>query len=270
MRQPITNRRIVINYNQQTNVSDADLPAKYFFIKPMVDRLVIVGLSIVALPLGILISLAVAISDGRPIFFRQVRVGKGGRLFHIWKFRTMRNNAEDETGAVWSTTSDPRVTPLGRWLRCSHLDELPQFINVLCGDMNLVGPRPERPEFVETLIGEVPNYAKRTQVSPGITGLAQLRLGYDESVAELPRKVSCDLEYIQSASFVTDIILLCQTFPYIVSKIYKKWMLEDVSSNVLPLVTPVGPTDGMPPGMSMQRSLKIYRSPERLYESEVA
>ena len=133
--------------------------ARYFAVKPAVDCAVTALLMIVALPVMALIGLAILVCDGRPVLYRQTRVGRHGRVFRIWKFRTMCRDAESSTGAVWSSDTDPRVTTLGRWLRCSHLDELPQFFNVLVGDMHLIGPRPERPEFVRELLAELPCYA---------------------------------------------------------------------------------------------------------------
>ena len=199
-------------------------PARYFKWKTFVDQSITAALMVIALPLMLIVALAILVCDGHPVFFRQVRVGKNGRLFRIWKFRTMQRNAERQTGAVWSSVTDPRVTRLGRWLRCSHLDELPQFLNVLTGDMNLVGPRPERPEFVMQLASELPDYVKRSQVRPGITGLAQLHLGYDQSVAGIPRKVACDLHYIRTASFLRDFTLLSSTLPHIARQLYHKWL----------------------------------------------
>ena len=131
-------------------------PSDYFRIKTILDRLVTVVLMIIAVPLMLLVAMAVLVCNGRPIFFRQIRVGKNGKRFRIWKFRTMQNDAELRTGAVWSNASDTRVTKLGRWLRCSHLDELPQLINVLAGEMNLVGPRPETTRVCRTLVEASP------------------------------------------------------------------------------------------------------------------
>lgn len=197
-------------------------PTEYFRVKRVVDFVFVMLLMSVAIPIILLVAMLVLLCDGRPVFYRQVRVGKRGRLFRILKFRTMRRHAERDTGAVWSSPTDPRVSKLGRWLRCSHLDELPQLFNVLAGDMSLVGPRPERPEFVETLAAEVPNYMQRTQVAPGITGIAQLTLGYDESIVGIPDKVACDLQYIRTASFRKDVQLLLSTLPYVIGQIYFK------------------------------------------------
>jgi lipopolysaccharide/colanic/teichoic acid biosynthesis glycosyltransferase len=199
--------------NREANVSVEVAP--YFVFKPVVDRVITAGLMVFALPLMAVVGLTVLALDGRPVFYRQTRVGKNGRHFRIWKFRTMRPDAEKNTGAVWSSAGDPRITTLGRWLRSSHLDELPQFINVLAGEMNLIGPRPERPEFVNELARELPTYMERIRVAPGITGLAQIRNGYDQCFADVRRKVAVDLEYIRTASLAQDLTLLAETSVYI-------------------------------------------------------
>ncbi|QEG02185.1 UDP-N-acetylgalactosamine-undecaprenyl-phosphate N-acetylgalactosaminephosphotransferase [Stieleria maiorica] len=195
------------------------VPTPYFRVKTIVELVMTMLLMSVAIPIMAFVAIAILVCDGRPIFYRQVRVGKNGKNFRIWKFRTMKTGAEKHTGPVWSSPNDSRVTRLGRWLRCCHLDELPQFINVLAGDMSLVGPRPERPEFVRTLSEEVPGYLQRTRVRPGITGLAQLKLGYDESIVGIPQKVACDLHYICTASLVEDLKLLLSTLPYIAGQL---------------------------------------------------
>lgn len=204
--------------------------AGYFRVKNAVDRVITTLLTVIALPVMLLVAAAILLLEGRPVFYRQIRMGKHGREFWIWKFRTMRPDAESSTGAVWSSTSDPRITPLGRWLRCSHLDELPQFFNILAGEMNLIGPRPERPEFVQELSRELPDYTQRTIVRPGITGLAQLRLGYDHSVADVKKKVKLDLQYIRSASFSQDVRLLAFTLPYIAKQLLRRWSASQSSA----------------------------------------
>lgn len=198
--------------------------ANYFRFKTYVDRLITGVLILLALPLMGLVAMAILVLDGRPVFYRQVRLGKQGRHFSIWKFRTMRHDAERNTGAVWCSKADPRITPLGRWLRCSHIDELPQFFNILAGEMNLVGPRPERPEIAEELTSEIPGYMQRTTVRPGISGLAQLRLGYDRSVADVRKKVSLDLQYIQTASLSGDLWLLACTVPHVAKQLFNRWI----------------------------------------------
>lgn len=197
--------------------------ANYFCIKCIVDCLLAALLMVVALPLMLTVSFAILILEGRPVFYRQTRVGKNGRTFKIWKFRTMCHNAERTTGAVWSSKSDPRVTRLGRWLRCSHVDELPQLWNVLIGDMHLIGPRPERPEFVHELQSQIAHYRERLKVRPGLTGLAQLQIGYDQSVASVRTKVQVDLEYIRSASFINDQLIIVRTVSYILNTLYQTW-----------------------------------------------
>tara|TARA_R110002049_G_scaffold4601_4_gene31925 strand:+ start:175242 stop:176201 length:960 start_codon:yes stop_codon:yes gene_type:complete len=196
--------------------------APYFRVKSILDRVLTLVLMTLALPLMAFVGLAILVLDGRPVFYRQTRVGRNGRHYQILKFRTMCPNAEKSTGAVWSCESDPRVTALGHWLRRLHLDELPQFFNVLKGDMNLIGPRPERPEFVSELMKDVPQYHERLRVRPGITGPAQLKLGYDQSVAGVRRKVILDLDYIQRSNPILDASILLATIPYVASNLVQR------------------------------------------------
>ena len=140
-----------------------------------------------------------------------------GRPIRVIKFRTMIADAEKKCGPVWATKNDPRITRLGNFLRKTRLDEVPQFINVLKGDMSLVGPRPERPVFVEDLCSKVENYDKRLQVKPGITGLAQVENGYDSSVTSVVRKVHYDLKYIQNWSLWSDVKILLKTVVVVVT-----------------------------------------------------
>jgi lipopolysaccharide/colanic/teichoic acid biosynthesis glycosyltransferase len=153
----------------------------------------------------------VRLSSRGPGFFRQRRVGLRGREFMLIKLRTMRTDAERGTGAVWAKQDDPRCTPLGRVMRHLHLDEFPQLINVIFGDMSLVGPRPERPEFVVRLQREVPGYNDRHMVRPGITGLAQILLPPDRDTHDVRRKVVVDRHYIRHCGFWLDIRLLMFT-----------------------------------------------------------
>lgn len=199
---------------------EAVTESSYFRTKPALDGAAAVVLAIVALPAMAAIALAVLLCDGRPVFYRQSRVGKNSRPFLIWKFRTMRREAERQTGPVWSCEADHRVTRLGRWLRLSHADELPQIMNVLSGEMSLIGPRPERPEFVSQLALELPHYTQRLQVRPGITGLAQLTLGYDRCVADVRHKVELDLQYIRTASLGGDMTLLLRTVPCVLQELW--------------------------------------------------
>jgi lipopolysaccharide/colanic/teichoic acid biosynthesis glycosyltransferase len=156
---------------------------------------------IVALPILVLVTIVFLASSGTPLFYRGLRVGRYGRIFHMFKFRTLRRDAESRLGPYYgqelSIRTAAEVTRLGRWLRASQLDEMPQLWNVLRGDMSIVGPRPIRPTFFEELAQEIPQYWQRLVVRPGLTGLAQTRMGREESWAE---KLAHDLEYIADRS----------------------------------------------------------------------
>jgi sugar transferase (PEP-CTERM system associated) len=169
-----------------------------------------IGILITA-PVQLLVALAIRIASDGPILYSQERVGKDGRPFTIYKFRTMRVNAEALTGPVWSTVGDPRVTPLGRFLRRTRLDELPQLWNVLVGDMSVVGPRPERPEFVSDLTRQIPFYGQRHVVRPGVTGWAQVRYSYAASLEDSLQKLQYDLFYIKHLSVAFDLFIILET-----------------------------------------------------------
>ena len=154
---------------------------------------------------------AILLESGRPIFFTQRRTGRNGRLFDMVKLRTMVRDAEPGGTPRWTEDDDPRVTRVGRWLRRYHLDELPNVWNVLRGEMSLVGPRPERPEFVERLAGRVPNYHARHLVRPGITGLAQLEGPYTNPIEHAASKLERDLAYIETQSLRLDLWILWRT-----------------------------------------------------------
>ncbi len=164
-----------------------------------------ITLLVIFAPIMLLVAAAIKISMGGKILYSQTRVGKDGKHFSIYKFRTMIENAEAKTGAVLATKNDPRITKLGKFLRASHLDELPQLFNVLLGDMSFVGPRPERPEFVEVYEKEIAKYARRREVKPGITGLAQICLPYDATATE---KIQYDVYYIDQRHSVLFNILI--------------------------------------------------------------
>ncbi len=166
---------------------------------------------VVCSPVLLLVALLVRVSSRGPVLYRQTRVGWRGKPFTLYKFRSMYENAEAETGAVWAVKDDPRVTPVGRWLRLLRLDELPQFLNVLRGEMSLVGPRPERPEFVETLTERIPFYRQRLCVRPGITGWAQISHKYGDSLEDAARKLEYDLYYIKHLSLALDMFVLFHT-----------------------------------------------------------
>lgn len=196
------------------------------------ERLAALILIVVAAPLMLLVAAAVKLdSPGGGILYRQERVGlerrrrrepplRGGerravpghgQVFFIYKFRTMVPDAEKHTGPVWASARDPRITRIGRALRKLRFDELPQLFNVLQGQMRLIGPRPERPRFVEELREQIPDYTRRLQVHPGITGLAQVEREYDGSVEDVRKKVQYDLFYVQNRSRLLDIKILLKT-----------------------------------------------------------
>jgi len=181
----------------------------------------VMGASLLLIPFGPLLLLLaglVKLTSKGPAFFTQVRVGKDGRLFNMIKLRTMRVNAENRTGPVWAQKNDPRITFLGNILRKSHLDEIPQLINVLRGDMSLIGPRPERPYFVNQFRKSIPKYEYRLAVRPGITGLAQVKHKYDESIDDVKTKLSYDLTYVEQMSWRTDFKIAIWTFSTITGK----------------------------------------------------
>jgi lipopolysaccharide/colanic/teichoic acid biosynthesis glycosyltransferase len=145
------------------------------------------------------------------VLYQQTRVGQYGRPFTLYKFRSMYADAEARTGVVWASKDDPRVTPVGRWLRRLRLDELPQFFNVLKGDMAIVGPRPERPEFVKVLSEKIPYYRQRHFVKPGITGWAQINYKYGDTIEDTIVKLEYDLYYIKHMSPALDAFIIFQT-----------------------------------------------------------
>ncbi|MCC6790183.1 MAG: exopolysaccharide biosynthesis polyprenyl glycosylphosphotransferase, partial [Thermomicrobiales bacterium] len=184
--------------------------AMYQVAKRGVDLMLAVSIGITILPLIPLLALAIRLDSKGPVFYRQQRVGRNARTFAIHKFRTMREDAERD-GAVWATTDDPRVTRMGRVMRRTRLDELPQIWNVLRGDMSFVGPRPERPEFTTLLEQEIPVYRCRNQVRPGLTGWAQVRFRYTNSLHDSRVKLEYDLYYLRNASLWLDFQILVRT-----------------------------------------------------------
>jgi sugar transferase (PEP-CTERM system associated) len=169
-----------------------------------------VGL-VFALPFIPFIVLAIKLGSPGPVFYHQQRVGRDGKIFYCYKFRTMRKDAEADTGATWALDNDPRITRVGRVLRKSRLDEIPQLWCVLKGDMHFVGPRPERPEFVDWLSREIPYYGVRHVVRPGITGWAQVQYKYGNTLEDAREKLEYDLFYIKNASFGLDLLIMFET-----------------------------------------------------------
>ena len=213
--------------------------------KRMFDIVIAVIGLFLSVPIFLILPIVIKLDSPGPVFFRQVRIGvnrrKGdrrharliasadrrrldrrrdnvyGKPFEIIKFRTMVQDAEIKCGPVWATSNDPRITRIGAFLRRTRIDEIPQFINILKGDMSLVGPRPERPYFVEKLAEKVPGFIDRLQMTPGITGLAQVKNGYDTSVDAVRQKVEYDLAYIRGWSLLTDLKVLCATVVVVVT-----------------------------------------------------
>ncbi|MCK6614495.1 MAG: undecaprenyl-phosphate glucose phosphotransferase [Ignavibacteriaceae bacterium] len=179
--------------------------------KRLMDIVFSMIMLILSLPVIILTAIAIKLDSRGPVFFTQERVGLKGRLFKIVKFRSMYTDAEAKTGPVWSTKDDPRVTRVGRFIRKVRIDEIPQVFNVLKGEMSLIGPRPERPYFVELLSQEIPYYKRRLRVRPGITGWAQVRHKYDETLDDVKGKIRYDLFYIENMSLRMDFKILLRT-----------------------------------------------------------
>jgi exopolysaccharide biosynthesis polyprenyl glycosylphosphotransferase len=179
--------------------------------KRTLDIVVSTSVLIIGAPIWLLTAMLVKLTSPGPVIYSQERVGKNGESFRIYKFRSMRTDSET-SGPVWAVKNDPRVTAFGKFIRKTHLDEIPQFWNVLRGDMSLVGPRPERPHFVKLLSEEIPYYRRRLKVRPGVTGLFQaMEYKYDESIDDVKNKLKYDLMYIESMSFRLDIKIIFKT-----------------------------------------------------------
>jgi lipopolysaccharide/colanic/teichoic acid biosynthesis glycosyltransferase len=190
----------------------AHLARRYFeTAKEVVDIVLGFIALVISLPFLAVCALIIKLSGRGPVLYAQVRVGKGGRAFRMYKLRTMYLDAESRTGAVWAKDKDPRVMSACRWMRRSHVDELPQLINVVVGDMSLVGPRPERPEILAELEKVYPDIRKRLTVRPGITGLAQVRRGYDTTIEAVRQKLEADLHYIASRKWSTELRIMAAT-----------------------------------------------------------
>jgi lipopolysaccharide/colanic/teichoic acid biosynthesis glycosyltransferase len=183
----------------------------YGSVKRALEVVLALVLLVVTAPLILASALLVKLTSRGPAFYTQTRVGLGGRPFTIYKIRTMIHNCESLTGPRWAIPGDPRVTRVGQFLRVSHLDELPQLLNVLRGDMSLIGPRPERPEFIGELERALPGYRSRLAVRPGVTGLAQVQLPADSDLESVRRKLQYDLYYVRASGPWLDFRLLCCT-----------------------------------------------------------
>lgn len=188
-------------------------PAKIGFynkFKRLIDVFVVLGSTPAVLLVLLVASVAIYLLEGRPIFFTQNRVGRGGRVFRMLKLRTMI--PETCSDQISTTKNDPRITPLGRFLRQSHIDELPQLWNILVGHMTLIGPRPEQPALVDRYREKLPNYDLRHAVPPGLSGWAQVNFGYAADLTETARKLDYDLEYVQRYGPLMDLLIIVRTF----------------------------------------------------------
>lgn len=190
---------------------------EYEIYKRTFDVLISLVLLILLSPIFVLVAVAVGLTSRGPIIYRQRRLTKDGKVFVMLKFRSMYRNAEQNVGAVWATAGDPRVTPVGKFLRQTRLDELPQLFNVLRDEMSLIGPRPERPELAESLARELPFFNQRLTVKAGITGLAQVQSGYADSMEQYEEKLRFDIEYIRHMSMRLDLKIALQTIKVVIT-----------------------------------------------------
>ena len=221
------------------------LPSRHWYVrcKRGVEFFLALVLCVPATPLILLAALLVKLTSRGPAIYTQTRLGLNSKPFILYKIRTMFHNCEQMSGVRWSTPNDPRITWVGRFLRRTHLDELPQLWNVLRGDMSLVGPRPERPEFTPALEKAIPGYRERLRVRPGVTGLAQVQLPSDTDLASVCMKLSYDLYYIRHLSLWLDLRLLLCTVVHIFGVPYHvvgRWFVMPTRAAVEhSLLTPV-------------------------------
>lgn len=197
----------------------------YAPLKRLGDIVGALVLLVLTSPLFLLVALLVKLTSRGPVIYSQLRVGLGGRTYTLYKVRSMYHNSEAVSGPKWATRDDKRITPFGRFLRRSHLDEIPQLWNVLVGHMSLIGPRPERPEFVDKLKKVVPLYEERLQVRPGITGLAQVQLPPDSDLGSVRLKIAHDLCYLRNFSFWMDVRIVLATCLYALRS-YMGWLYD--------------------------------------------
>jgi len=209
----------------------------YGRVKRLSDFLLALILLVVTSPLVVLAAVLVKLTSRGSALYSQTRLGLNRVPFRIYKLRTMYDNCEHHSGPRWATVGDPRITTIGRLLRRTHVDELPQLWNVLKGEMSLVGPRPERPELIPALEREILGYTNRLLVRPGITGLAQLQLPPDTDLASVRRKLACDIYYVRRSNLWLDLGILCGTFCYLagiqfgkISRWFRLPCVEEIAS----------------------------------------
>jgi len=186
-------------------------------VKVFIDYFISIFVLLIGLPFWMVLAILTKLDSKGPVFYRQERVGKGGRIFKVFKFRSMINDAEKRSGPIWAGKNDSRVTRIGRFLRKSRMDEIPQLINVIKGEMSIVGPRPERPVFVEELRKMYPFYQKRLTIKPGLTGWAQVKLEYDTDMESVANKLRYDFFYIENQSIFLDIEILARTLKVVLT-----------------------------------------------------
>lgn len=191
----------------------------YIPVKTLVEWMAALVLLAATLPLMLILAALVRLTSPGPAFYAQSRVGRNGRIFLMYKLRTMRHRCEVETGPIWSPPNDSRVTSLGRILRKTHLDELPQFVNVIQGNMSLIGPRPERPELVASIEKSIPRFRERLALRPGMTGLAQCQLPSDLGLHTVSRKLAYDLYYVRAVNPWLDLRIVLGTAFYLLGAI---------------------------------------------------
>jgi lipopolysaccharide/colanic/teichoic acid biosynthesis glycosyltransferase len=197
--------------NNMDHLFEDRRPRFFDACKTVMDYVLALVLLVMVLPILVVCGIIIKVSSRGPVFLRQIRLGKDGKSFVLFKLRTMRLDAEAKSGPVLAAENDNRVLPACKWMRRSHLDELPQLVNVLQGDMSLVGPRPERPEIAEQVYRRLPEFRYRLKVRPGITGLAQVRNGYDTCLDAFKHKLQYDLEYIRRRGWVQEFGILLTT-----------------------------------------------------------
>ncbi len=229
-------------------VTSSPSPTVYVTIKKQLDMVLALLLLLVTLPLLLVGVILTKLTSRGPALYSQVRLGLNGRPFTLYKIRTMIHNCERYSGARWCIPGDPRITPVGKFLRKSKIDELPQLWNVLRGEMSLIGPRPERPELVPSLERELPRYRERLRVRPGVTGLAQVQLPADTNLESVRRKLACDLCYVRQVSLWLDLKIFAATGFYLLGIPFRVTRLlldlpgtEVNEAAAAALETPLGP-----------------------------
>ena len=201
----------ILEVDEESRARAKSISTRYESIKPFLDFPLAALMLLVSAPIILISMLLVRMTSRGPAIYTQKRLGLGGRTITIYKIRTMYKDCERDTGPTWSLPGDARVTPVGRFLRWAHLDELPQLVNILCGEMSLVGPRPERPELVAQIERALPVYRRRLMVRLGLTGLAQVQQAPDTDLFTVRRKLNYDLYYVEQMSLWLDLRLLLGT-----------------------------------------------------------